>query len=135
MRGQSAGIPAARKGCGGKQGGMLLPDIPPQSPSLLFGLHFLVDMNRSGKEEIQQHPSDGGKPDAMAATPDTVNAYQPLSAGAHMEYGSNENSSLTGGKVIFDESTAAASLSTSPCLEAVLSSVGAPFSYSVSSSA
>lgn len=63
-RDQSAGIPAARKGCGGKQGGMLLPDIPPQSPSLLFGLHFLVDMSRSGKEEIQQHPGDGGKPDA-----------------------------------------------------------------------
>ena len=46
----------------------------------------------------------------MSATPDTVNAYHPLSADAHMEYGSNENSSLTGGKVIFDESTAAASL-------------------------
>ena len=46
---------------------MLLPDIPPQPPSLLFGLHFLVDMNRSGKEEIQQHPGDGGKPDAAEA--------------------------------------------------------------------
>ena len=67
---QSAGIPAARKGYGGKQGGMLLPDIPPQSPSLLFGLHFLVDMNRSGKEEIQQHPGDGGKPDAAEAGTD-----------------------------------------------------------------
>lgn len=67
--------------------------------------------------EISQYPgflgsfyNDAGKPDAMAATPDTVNAYHPLSADAHMEYGSNENSSLTGGKVIFDESTAAASL-------------------------
>ena len=67
--------------------------------------------------EISQYPgflgsfyNDAGKPDAMSATPDTVNAYHPLSADAHMEYGSNENSSLTGGKVIFDESTAAASL-------------------------
>ncbi len=67
--------------------------------------------------EVSQFPgflgsfyNDAGKPDAMAATPDTVNAYHPLSADAHMEYGSNENSSLTGGKVIFDESTAAASL-------------------------
>ena len=67
--------------------------------------------------EISQYPgflgsfyNDSGKPDAMAATPDTVNAYHPLSADAHMEYGSGENSSLTGGKVIFDESTAAASL-------------------------
>ena len=67
--------------------------------------------------EISQYPgflgsfyNDSGKPVAMAATPDTVNAYHPLSADAHMEYGSGENSSLTGGKVIFDESTAAASL-------------------------
>ena len=67
--------------------------------------------------EISQYPGflgsfykDAGKPDAMSATPDTVNAYHPLSADAHMEYVSNENSSLTGGKVIFDESTAAASL-------------------------
>ncbi len=67
--------------------------------------------------EVTQFPgflgsfyNDAGKPDAMSATPDTVNAYHPLSADAHMEYGSNENSSLTGGKVIFDESTAAASL-------------------------
>ena len=67
--------------------------------------------------EVSQFPgflgsfyNDAGKPDAMSATPDTVNAYHPLSADAHMEYGSNENSSLTGGKVIFDESTAAASL-------------------------
>ncbi len=54
--------------------------------------------------------NDAGKPDAMAATPDTVNAYHPLSADAHMEYGSGENAALTGGKVIFDESTASASL-------------------------
>ncbi len=67
--------------------------------------------------EVSQYPgflgsfyNDAGKPDDMAATPDTVNAYHPLSADAHMEYGSSENASLTGGKVIFDESTAAASL-------------------------
>ena len=53
--------------------------------------------------------NDGGKPDAMSDNPDVVNAYHPVSATASMKYGSSE-SSLTGGKVIFDESTAAASL-------------------------
>ena len=67
--------------------------------------------------EISQYPgflgsfyNDSGKPDAMAATPDTVNAYHPVSSTAAMKYGSSEDSELTGGKVIFDESTAAASL-------------------------
>ena len=76
-----------------------------------------ITPHKLSEYEISQYPgflgsfyNDSGKPDAMAATPDTVNAYHPLSADAHMEYGSGENSSLTGGKVIFDESTAAASL-------------------------
>lgn len=46
----------------------------------------------------------------MADDPDTVNAYHPVSSTAAMKYGSSEDSELTGGKVIFDESTAAASL-------------------------
>ena len=54
--------------------------------------------------------NDGGKPQAMADDPDTVNAYHPVSSTAAMKYGSSEDSKLTGGKVIFDESTAAASL-------------------------
>ena len=54
--------------------------------------------------------NDGGKPQAMADDPDTVNAYHPVSSTAAMKYGSSEDSELTGGKVIFDESTAAASL-------------------------
>ena len=67
--------------------------------------------------EVSQFPgflgsfyNDGGKPDAMKNDPDTVNAYHPVSATASMKYGDNENSTLTGGQVIFDESTAAASL-------------------------
>ena len=67
--------------------------------------------------EVSQFPgflgsfyNDGGKPDAMKNDPDTVNAYHPVSATASMKYGDNENSSLTGGQVIFDESTASASL-------------------------
>ena len=67
--------------------------------------------------EVTQFPgylgsfyNDGGKPQAMADTPDTVNAYHPVSSTASMKYGSNENSELTGGKVIFDESTAPAGL-------------------------
>lgn len=54
--------------------------------------------------------NDAGSPDAMKSDPDTVNAYHPVSASATMQYGSNENSTLTAGKVIFDESTAPASL-------------------------
>ena len=54
--------------------------------------------------------NDGGKPQAMADDPDTVNPYHPVSSPAAMKYGSSEDSELTGGKVIFDESTAAASL-------------------------
>ena len=67
--------------------------------------------------EVSQFPgflgsfyNDGGKPDAMKNDPDTVNAYHPVSATASMKYGDNENSTLTGGQVIFDESTASASL-------------------------
>ena len=67
--------------------------------------------------EVTQFPgylgsfyNDGGKPQAMADTPDTVNAYHPVSSTASMKYGSNENSALAGGKVIFDESTAPAGL-------------------------
>ena len=67
--------------------------------------------------EVSQFPgflgsfyNDGGKPDAMKNDPDTVNAYNPVSATASMKYGDNENSTLTGGQVIFDESTASASL-------------------------
>ena len=67
--------------------------------------------------EVSQFPgflgsfyNDGGKPDAMKNDPDTVNAYHPACATASMKYGDNENSTLTGGQVIFDESTASASL-------------------------
>ena len=67
--------------------------------------------------EVSQFPgflgsfyNDGGKPDTMKNDPDTVNAYHPVSATASMKYGDNENSTLTGGQVIFDESTASASL-------------------------
>ncbi len=67
--------------------------------------------------EVSQFPgflgsfyNDGGKPDAMKNDPDTVNAYHPVSATASMKYGDNENSTLTGGQVIFDESTASANL-------------------------
>ena len=67
--------------------------------------------------EVSQFPgflgsfyNDGGKPDAMKNDPDTVNAYHPVSATASMKYGDNENNTLTGGQVIFDESTASASL-------------------------
>ena len=67
--------------------------------------------------EVSQFPgflgsfyNDGGKPDAMKNDPDTVNAYHPVSATASMKYGDNENSTLTGAQVIFDESTASASL-------------------------
>ena len=67
--------------------------------------------------EVSQFPgflgsfyNDGGKPDAMKNDPDTVNAYHPVSATASMKYGDTENSTLTGGQVIFDESTASASL-------------------------
>ena len=66
--------------------------------------------------EVSQYPgflgsfyNDGGKPQTMADNPDTVNAYHPVSSTASMKYGSSE-SSLTGGQVIYDESTAAASL-------------------------
>ena len=67
--------------------------------------------------EVSQFPgflgsfyNDGGKPDSMKNDPDTVNAYHPVSATASMKYGDNESSTLTGGQVIFDESTASASL-------------------------
>ena len=67
--------------------------------------------------EVSQFPgflgsfyNDSGKPDAMKNGPDTVNAYHPVSATASMKYGDNENSTLTGGQIIFDESTASASL-------------------------
>lgn len=54
--------------------------------------------------------NDAGKPAAMESSPDVVNAFHPVSGDAHMEYGDSENSTLTGGKVIYDESTAPASL-------------------------
>ena len=45
----------------------------------------------------------------MAANPDTVTAYHPISTEARMRYGKSE-SDLTAGKVIYDESSADAGL-------------------------
>ena len=53
--------------------------------------------------------NDGGKPEAMYADPDTVTAYHPTSTEARMQYGKTADS-LTPGKVIYDESDAAAGL-------------------------
>ena len=53
--------------------------------------------------------NDGGKPDAMKNHPDTVTAYHPISTEARMQYGKTADS-LTPGKVIYDESDAAAGL-------------------------
>ena len=53
--------------------------------------------------------NDGGKPEAMYADPDTVTAYHPISTEARMQYGKAADS-LTPGKVIYDESDAAAGL-------------------------
>ena len=58
--------------------------------------------------------NDAGKPDIMKNDPDTVTAYHPISTEARMQYVNkktgNENDELTPGKVIYDESDAAASL-------------------------
>ena len=58
--------------------------------------------------------NDAGKPDVMKNDPDTVTAYHPISTEARMQYVNkktgNENDELTPGKVIYDESDAAASL-------------------------
>ena len=53
--------------------------------------------------------NDGGKPEAMKNDPDTVTAYHPISTEARMQYGKTADS-LTPGKVIYDESDAAAGL-------------------------
>lgn len=47
---------------------------------------------------------------AMGANPDKVVAYHPLSTEATLDYGDSENAQLTRGKIIYDESTAPASL-------------------------
>ena len=46
----------------------------------------------------------------MAANPDKVVAYHPLSTEATLDYGDSENANLTRGKIIYDESDAPASL-------------------------
>ena len=53
--------------------------------------------------------NDGGKPDAMKNNPDVVTAYHPISTEARMQYGKSD-SDLTAGKIIYDESDAAAGL-------------------------
>lgn len=53
--------------------------------------------------------NDAGKPDIMKNDPDTVTAYHPISTEARMQYGKTADS-LTPGKVIYDESDAAAGL-------------------------
>ena len=53
--------------------------------------------------------NDAGKPDVMKNDPDTVTAYHPISTEARMQYGKTADS-LTPGKVIYDESDAAAGL-------------------------
>ena len=53
---------------------------------------------------------DSNQNAAMGANPDKVVAYHPLSTEATLDYGDSENASLTRGKIIYDESTAPASL-------------------------
>ena len=53
---------------------------------------------------------DSNQNAAMGANPDKVVAYHPLSTEATLDYGDSENDSLTRGKIIYDESTAPASL-------------------------
>lgn len=53
---------------------------------------------------------DSNQNAAMGANPDKVIAYHPLSTEATLDYGDGENANLTRGKIIYDESTAPASL-------------------------
>ena len=53
---------------------------------------------------------DSNQNATMGANPDKVVAYHPLSTEATLDYGDSENASLTRGKIIYDESTAPASL-------------------------
>ena len=53
---------------------------------------------------------DSNQNATMGANPDKVVAYHPLSTEATLDYGGSENASLTRGKIIYDESTAPASL-------------------------
>ena len=53
---------------------------------------------------------DSNQNAAMGANPDKVIAYHPLSTEATLDYGAGENANLTRGKIIYDESTAPASL-------------------------
>lgn len=53
---------------------------------------------------------DSNENATMEANPDTVTAYHPLSTEATMDYGDSESADLTRGKIIYDESTAPASL-------------------------
>ena len=53
---------------------------------------------------------DSSQNATMGANPDKVVAYHPLSTEATLDYGDSENASLTRGKIIYDESTAPASL-------------------------
>ncbi len=53
---------------------------------------------------------DSNQNSTMGANPDKVVAYHPLSTEATLDYGDSENANLTRGKIIYDESTAPASL-------------------------
>ncbi len=53
---------------------------------------------------------DSSQNATMGANPDKVVAYHPLSTEATLDYGDSENANLTRGKIIYDESTAPASL-------------------------
>ena len=53
---------------------------------------------------------DSNQNAAMGANPDKVIAYHPLSTEATLDYGDGENANLTRGKIIYDESSAPASL-------------------------
>ena len=53
---------------------------------------------------------DSNQNAAMGANPDKVIAYHPLSTEATMDYGESESGSLNRGKIIYDESSAPASL-------------------------
>ena len=53
---------------------------------------------------------DSNQNATMGENPDKVVAYHPLSTEATLDYGDSENASLTRGKIIYDESTAPASL-------------------------
>lgn len=53
---------------------------------------------------------DSNQNTTMGANPDKVVAYHPLSTEATLDYGDSENANLTRGKIIYDESTAPASL-------------------------